>query len=149
MNVFAWLWGTLLAAALSYTVWGYGKKYGALSGKSRLFRTVGMILLDLLLTTVVVYFCTDWNAMRYRIGTPSEQAAQLVALSQGLYFATWFLVSVLILGCAGLDSLENFSIYRKQRREALDELVAGAIAASVAKREATENAASRNGSHPA
>ena len=117
MNVFVWLWGTLLAAALFYTVWGYGRKYGALSGKSRLFRTVGIVLLDLLLATVVIFFATDWDAMRYRVGTPSQQASQLVVLSQGLYFATWLLLSVLIVGCASLDSLENYSIYRKQRRE--------------------------------
>ena len=138
MNLFQWLFGGLLAASLAYTVWGYQRKYGALSGKSRLFRTVGLVLLNLLLVSVVTYFGTDWDAMLYKIGVPTEQNARIVLLSKGLYFSTWLLLSVLTLGCAGLDSLENFSIYRKQRREALDEMVGAAIAASAAKHAARQ-----------
>jgi hypothetical protein len=39
----------------------------------------------------------------------------------------------LLVGIAGLDSLENFTIYRKQRREAVDEMIQEAVAASRAK----------------
>lgn len=136
MNAFQWLFGLLLAAAVAYTVWGYPHKYGALSGKSRLFRTVGIVLIDLLLLTVLMYFSTDWKAMQYRIGVPSQDSTRLVKASQLLYGTTWVLLSVLIVGTAGLDSLENFTIYRKKRREALDQMIQEAVAASQAKRAA-------------
>lgn len=134
MNVFQWVFGALLAGTVGYTIWGYPRKYGALSGKSRLFRTVGMVLANLLLLTVFLYFSTDWTAMKYRIGVPSQDSARLVKASQLLYGTTWVLLATLLVGTAGLDSLENFTIYRKRRREAVDEMIQEAVAASQAKR---------------
>lgn len=137
MNVFQWVFGALLAGTVGYTIWGYPRKYGALSGKSRLFRTLGLVLVNLLVFTVFLYFSTDWNAMQYRIGVPSQDSARLVKASQLLYGVTWVLLTILLVGVAGLDSLENFTIYRRQRREAVDEMIQDAIAASQAKRAAT------------
>ena len=136
MNLFQVFFGALLAGSVGYTVWGYSRKYGALSGKSRLFRMVGLVLINLLLLTVLMYFSTDWNAMRYRIGIPSQTSSRLVLASQALYGTTWVLLSVLAVGTAGLDSLENFSIYRKKRREVLDEMIQEAISSSREKRAA-------------
>lgn len=134
MNVFQWVFGALLAGTVGYTIWGYPRKYGALSGKSRLFRTVGMVLANLLLLTVFLYFSTDWTAMKYRIGVPSQDSERLVKASQLLYGTTWVLLATLLVGTAGLDSLENFTIYRKRRREAVDEMIQEAVAANQAKR---------------
>ncbi|MBC8141957.1 MAG: hypothetical protein H7Y38_11005 [Armatimonadetes bacterium] len=139
MNALQWLFGALLAGSVAYTVLGYRHKYGALSGKSRLFRTVGLVLMDLLLLTVLMFFSTDWDAMLYKVGVSTEDSAARVLLSKGLYFATWMLLSVLTVGCAALDSLENFSVYRRQRREALDQMVQETIAASVARRTAGQS----------
>jgi len=136
MNVFQWGFGALLAGTIAYTVWGYPRKYGALSGKSRLFRTVGIVLANLFLITVLLYFSTDWDAMRYRIGVPTQDSARLVRASQLLYGVTWVMLSILLVGIAGLDSLENYTVYRKRRREAVDELIQEAVAASQAKRAA-------------
>jgi peptidoglycan biosynthesis protein MviN/MurJ (putative lipid II flippase) len=137
MNLFQWVFGGLLAVALVVTVWGYPRKYGALSGRSRLFRTVGILLLDLLLITIVMYFSTDWLAMRFRVGIETEKNIQLIAASKLLYFTTWVIITILTLGMGMLDALENFTVYRKQRREALDDMIQDAIAASQAKRLAT------------
>ncbi len=136
MNVFQWGFGALLAGTVAYTVWGYPRKYGAMSGKSRLFRTVGIVLANLFLLTVLLYFSTDWNAMQYRIGVPSQDSARLVKASQLLYGVTWVMLSILLVGIAALDSLENFTVYRKIRREAVEEMIRDAVAAGQAKRAA-------------
>lgn len=137
MSLFQWVFGGLLAIALAATVWGYPHKYGALSGRSRLFRTVGVVLIDLLLITVLMYFSTDWTAMKYRVGMTSSDALKLVAASQALYLVTWVIIMIWSVGMGLLDALENFSVYRRQRRQALDEMIQEAIAASQAKRLAT------------
>ena len=137
MNPLQWVFGGLLVVALAATVWGYPHKYGALSGRSRLFRTVGILLLDLLLITIVMYLSTDWIAMKYQVGRSASDSLKLIAASRLLYFTTWVIITILTLGMGMLDALENFTVYRKQRRQALDDMIQDAIAASQAKKLAT------------
>ena len=56
--------GLCLLGALTYTVLAYPNKYGALSGRSRLFRTVGLFLLDVLLALVLMYTFIDFKVGR-------------------------------------------------------------------------------------
>jgi hypothetical protein len=53
--------GLATLAAFVYTVLAYPHKYGALSGRSRLFRTIGVSLLDLLLTLVLMATFIDFS----------------------------------------------------------------------------------------
>jgi len=126
--------GILVGLMIGLTVWGYPRKYGALSGRSRFFRTVGMVLFNLLLITILIYASTDWHAQLYRIGMEPHNAARLVAASKLVYFLIWLLIGIFLLGVALLDMLENFTIYRRQRREAMEAMIAGAVAAHQQKK---------------
>lgn len=116
------VFAVLTMGALAATAWGYPRRYGALSGRSRLFRTVGMGLLDLLLLTATAFVFTDWRAQLLQVGMTPHRAGQLVAASQALYSLTWLLLCVLLVGMALLDSLETFSVYRRERRAAFEDV---------------------------
>jgi len=130
------IFGILVGLMVGLTVWGYPRKYGALSGRSRLFRTIGVLLINLLFITILIYSSTDWHAQLYRIGMEPHNAARLVAASKLVYFLIWLLIGIFLLGVALLDMLENFTIYRRQRREALEAMIAGAVASHQQKRTA-------------
>src|SRR5205085_87219 len=109
MNPLQILFGFLVALAAWGTVWGYPRKYGALSGRSRLFRMVGVLLLDLLVITLLIFVSTNWEAQMFRVGIKPTDAKNIVHASQLLYFTTWLLIGLLLLGVAMLDWLENFT----------------------------------------
>jgi len=139
MNPLQSLFSILLGIGVVYTVWGYPRKYGALSGRSRLFRTIGLVLINLLLITLLIFASTDWNEQLYHVGSIPENARRMVKISQLLYYVTWLILGLFLLGVAMLDGLENFTIYRRQRREALENMIAEAVAAQKQKRVATVN----------
>lgn len=137
MNALQLIFGILFGISAVYTVWGFPRKYGALSGRSRLFRTIGMVLINLLLVTLVIFFSTDWNGQLYQVGVDPARARYMVKISQLLYFVTWLLMGVFLMGVALFDSLENFTLYRRQRREALEKMIADAVAVQQQKRAVT------------
>ena len=109
----------LLCAAFAYSVIGYPKGYGALSGRSRLFRTSGMALLVLLLALVLIASST---AVLHgdRIGAVRHAALLLSSL----------LVAFSLCGVAVLDALESFVVVRRERRSALNRVIAETVEAA-------------------
>lgn len=114
MTAMQFILGILLAAALGYTVIGYPHKYGALTGRSRLFRTVGLCVIDLLL--VLGFFGTFAD---FRTGV-DPRLAQVRYLLYLLSCLTLLLTLPLI---AALDALEVYSVARRERREYLNKIV--------------------------
>jgi hypothetical protein len=105
----------VLAAACAYTVAGYPRRYGALSGRSRLFRTVGLFLLDLLLFLVLLGTMISFTDLeRPRVG-----ALRAVAY---LLACVFLLFSVICI--ALLDWLESLVAYRRAHREMLHRMAA-------------------------
>jgi hypothetical protein len=94
----------LFGAACLYTVLGYPHRYGALTGRSRLFRTVGLSLLVLFLGLVLLYTFLDFEA-----NTASKKIA---ALRQITYLAACFFLALSLLCIALLDWLEAIVFYR-------------------------------------
>jgi membrane protease YdiL (CAAX protease family) len=97
--------GALLIGALFVTVFFFPKKYGALSGKSFLFRAVGMVLLDLLCFLMVIIV-----AGKFAPG--KEGALRFALLNIGAY-----LVGIGAVFVALLDSLETYVAGRRAQRE--------------------------------
>lgn len=103
----------LLAAALAYTVYGYPHRYGALTGRSRLYRTVGLFLLSLLLMLVFMGQFIDFYAgVERRTG----------ALRGTFYWASCFMLGVMLPIIAVLDALESFVAVRREKRDYLTNL---------------------------
>ena len=113
MNAGQVIVGLLAAAACAYTVLAYPNKYGALSGRSRLFRTVGLFLLDLLLGLVLLGVSLDW--------TPPADPALRRALAFRLLALTLACVflALSLLCIAALDWLEIQVVMRRSRRDVL------------------------------
>jgi membrane protease YdiL (CAAX protease family) len=105
MNPLQLFMGALLIASLFATVFFFPKKYGSLSGKSFLFRTTGMVLLDLLLLIMVVIVGGKF--------APGKEGLLRMTL---LYIAA-LLVGIGTVGVALLDSLETYVAGRRARRE--------------------------------
>jgi hypothetical protein len=117
------LFGVLLLAALAYTVIGYPKRYGALSGKSRLFRVAGLGLLNLLLILVLIYLASHFVG---RIGAIQKMA-----------FLAGFVGLVLSIVCVALlDVLESLTVLRREERAAMQQAIEAATVAA-AKRPQT------------
>lgn len=108
--------GVLVLAASTYTVLGYPHKYGALSGRSRLFRTLGVFLLDLLLGLTLLYTFID-----FAYGADKRVAAARAAA----YILACLFLAFALLTTALLDSLESVVAYRRERRRALEEIIRG------------------------
>lgn len=100
----------LFAVACVYTVVGYPQRYGALSGRSRLFRSIGLFLLDLLLGLVLLGTLVDFtDADRPRVAVVRASAYMLACV--------FLLFSVLCVVL--LDWLETLVAYRRAQREVL------------------------------
>jgi hypothetical protein len=98
----------LLIAALTYMVYGYPQRYGALTGRSRLYRTVGLFLLSLLLMLVFVGQFIDFYAgVERKVG----------ALRWAFYWMSCLLLGLMLPVIAFLDSLESFVAVRREKRD--------------------------------
>ncbi|WP_395144116.1 hypothetical protein [Armatimonas sp.] len=104
------IFGILLAVAVGLTFYGYPRGYGALSARSRLFRTAGMALLVLLLALTMVFVGQDFVG---RVGD-----LQKLALLISLYGLGLSLVCIALL-----DALESFVAMRKAERQALQQVI--------------------------
>lgn len=102
--------GVLLAAALAYTVYGYPHRYGALTGRSRLYRTVGLFLLSLLLMLVFMGQFIDFYAgIERKVG----------ALRWVFYQSSCLLLGLMLPIIAFLDTLESVVAVRREKRDYL------------------------------
>ena len=106
--------GMVLAAALGYTVLGYPGKYGALTGRSRLFRTVGLCIFDLLLILLFLGAFVDFN---------EGVVERVAAIRRLLYLMSCVTLTLTLPLIAALDALESYSSVRRERREFLNKLV--------------------------
>ena len=102
----------LTVAALVFTVVAYPNKYGAQSGRSRLFRTVGMFLMDLLLMLVTLATFIDFAA---------GVSPRVAPIRVGFYLASCVFLCLALICTALLDSLESVSRLRRESRRSLEE----------------------------
>ncbi|MDX1933841.1 MAG: hypothetical protein SFU56_14680 [Capsulimonadales bacterium] len=100
----------LLAATLFYTVYAYPNRYGALTGRSRLYRTVGLFLLSLLLMLVFIGTYIDFRADV----TPRAGLIRMI-----FYWASCLMLGLILPVIAFLDSLESFVAVRREKRDYL------------------------------
>ncbi len=101
----------LSIAALVFTVVAYPNKYGAQSGRSRLFRTVGVFLLDLLLLLVTLATFIDFTA---------GVSPRVAPIRAGFYLASCCFLCLALICTALLDSLESVSRLRRESRTDLE-----------------------------
>jgi membrane protease YdiL (CAAX protease family) len=104
------VFGVLLAIAVGLTIFFYSKGYGALSPRSRLFRTAGMALLCLLLALALIFVGRDFVG---RVG-----ALQKLMLLISLYGLGVSLVCIALL-----DALESFVAMRKAERQVIQQVI--------------------------
>jgi hypothetical protein len=102
--------GILLAVSLGVTVVLFPRGYGALSPRSRLYRTAGMGLIDLLLILTL-------------IAVSVVPATKVDKLRQAMLLVACVLIAVCLIFMALLDALEALVIYRRERRAALQTIV--------------------------
>jgi hypothetical protein len=102
--------GILLAIAIGVLVFFYSRGYGALSPRSRLFRTAGMVLLCLLLALVMVFVGRDFVG---RVGL-----FQRLFLLISLYGLGISLVCIALL-----DALESFVAMRRAERQVIQQVI--------------------------
>lgn len=100
----------LFAAACTYTVVGYPQRYGALSGRSRLFRSAGLFLLDLLLGLVLLGTLVDFRDV---------ERPRIALLRAGAYVLACVFLLFSLLCVALLDWLETLVAYRRAQRDIL------------------------------
>ena len=94
----------LLVGAVLYTVFGYRSRYGALSGRSRLFRTLGLVVMDLLLALSLMWFFIPFGDGRLGLAR------------QGFYIASCVVLVLALLCIALLDALETIVAARREER---------------------------------
>lgn len=102
-------WG-LLIIVIGVTVVGYPRGYGALSGRSRLYRTSGMGLLDLLIFLALVYLS------RSALG-------KLPALQLLSFLAAFLGLGISLLCVALLDALESLVAMRRVERQVIQQVI--------------------------
>ena len=103
----------LFAAACGYTLLGYPAKYGALSGRSRLFRTVGVFLFDLLLGLVLMATFIDFGY------ATTKTMANFRSL---MYLLACLFLSLALVCIAVMDWLESLVAYRRAQRDLLERM---------------------------
>lgn len=111
--------GGLFLCSLVWGVVGYPKKYGALSGRSRLFRTAGIALLILLLALGFI-----------AAGTVVPRGDKLGAIRWMALLISCVLVALSLCGIALLDGLESYVVVRRERRGELNKVIAETVAAA-------------------
>ena len=96
-----------LAASSAYTVLGYPGHYGAPSGRSRLFRSVGLVLLDFLLGLLLLYTFLDFDFQ-----TPLK----IATLRRLTYILSCIFLGLSVLCVSLLDALETFVVFRREQQ---------------------------------
>lgn len=88
-----------------FAVRGYQNGYGALSQRSRLYRTAALGLLILLIIVAFVGF-----------SLPLDGPKKLIAFRQISVLLVSVLLALSLVCAAGLDALESYSVVRRQER---------------------------------
>jgi hypothetical protein len=122
----------LTLIAFAYTVLAYPNKYGALTGRSRMFRTVAIAILDLLLLLVLMATFIDFRA---------GVSPRLVPIRFFFYVASCFFLCFSLVAVAALDALESFSSVRRERRNELERVLRDEISKARAEFAAQESKA--------
>lgn len=91
--------------AVIFAVRGYPSGYGALSKRSRLYRTAALGLLILLVIVAFVGF-----------SLPLEGPKKLIAFRQISILLVSVMLALSLVCAAGLDALESYSVVRRQER---------------------------------
>jgi hypothetical protein len=95
-----------------FAVRGYPSGYGALSKRSRLYRTAALGLLIMLIIVAYVGF-----------SLPIDGPKKLIAFRQLSILLVSVMLALSLVCAAGLDALESYSVVRRQERLA-NQLVA-------------------------
>lgn len=88
-----------------FAVRGYPSGYGALSNRSRLYRTAALGLLMLLIIVAFVGF-----------SLPLDGPRKLIAFRQISILLVSVMLALSLVCAAGLDALESYSVVRRQER---------------------------------
>lgn len=104
--------GLLFSLVMVATVWGYPRRYGALSARSRLFRTAGLGLL--LLLVAVAWFL---------VSLPPLDGTRMTAFRHLSLYATGVFLALSLACIAVLDSLEVWSVMRREERARVRQFV--------------------------
>jgi hypothetical protein len=104
----------LLVGAMLYTVYGYPHHYGALTGRSRLFRTVGLVVIDLLLVLVLMGMSIDFKA---------DVTPQIAVLRAALYWGACVILGLSLPCIALLDALESYTAVRREKRDFMQQMI--------------------------
>jgi hypothetical protein len=132
--------GALLVAALLWTFLGYGKRYGAGSPRQRLFRTLGVVVLDLLLILLVAYPRIDFG---------SGVDPRFEAVRRGMFLISCILLLFGLLCIVLLDALESYVLVRREQRTQVNEAILREIEQTQKKAQAkAAERATTNGAPP-
>ena len=88
-----------------FAVRGYPSGYGALSNRSRLYRTAALGLLILLIIVAFVGF-----------SLPLDGPRKLIAFRQISILLVSVMLALSLVCAAGLDAIESYSVVRRQER---------------------------------
>lgn len=88
-----------------FAIRGYPNGYGALSNRSRLYRTAALGLLILLIIVAFVGF-----------SLPLDGPKKLIAFRQISILLVSVMLALSLVCAAGLDALESYSVVRRQER---------------------------------
>jgi membrane protease YdiL (CAAX protease family) len=91
--------------AVIFAVRGYPSGYGALSKRSRLYRTAALGLLIFLIIVAFVGF-----------SLPLDGPKKLIAFRQLSILLVSVMLALSLVCAAGLDALESYSVVRRQER---------------------------------
>jgi len=95
----------IFVMAVIFAVRGYPSGYGALSKRSRLYRTAALGLLILLIIVAFVGF-----------SLPLDGPKKLIAFRQLSILLVSVMLALSLVCAAGLDALESYSVVRRQER---------------------------------
>jgi len=121
---------TILVAGIATTVIvlvaGYPRGYGALSPRSRLYRTGGLGLMLVLLIVGVAY-----------VSLPPLDGSRITAFRYLMLFGIGVMIALAVACVAVLDALESLSVLRREQRTALHSMAedTARVAEAVRRRE--------------
>ncbi|MFM7323176.1 MAG: hypothetical protein ACKO5K_16890 [Armatimonadota bacterium] len=113
-----------LALNILVLVLGYPRGYGALSPRSRLYRTGGLGLLLVLLVVGVAY-----------VSLPPLDGTRITAFRHLMLFSIGVMLALSLACVAVLDALESWSVLRREQRTVLRTMAEDAARVAEAARE--------------